>query len=243
MIDLRIIQRLVCISSITLSIGLFNVFVTLPIIAQTQPSQTRITGQENNLDKVKLLLSSSIGVGIVTGRVDEYPMRGVEPGFALTGAIKVFIVKRDPDSRFAPGIMCGFCTTLGTRAVKNSLDINQEGIPFDGRYLGQSAIFVGPIIQLGRYGGRLTYQLGLIWNRSRWNTNLFTFVDPSPNHWEFLDDQVGAGAFVILTDNRFSCALIYQDLEARWKSPPDSQFNHSTPIVAKTTWMTIGISF
>ncbi len=243
MTNLRIPLYLVIIPSIVLSANLISFIMSSPTSAQSRLLQTQVLSLENDPDGVKLSLSSSIGFGIVTGRVDEYPNRGVEPGYALTGAIKLLIVNRDPESRFGPGIILGLCTTLGTRKVKNSVDTNQEGIPFDGRYLGQSAIFIGPIIQLGRYGGRVRYQLGLTWNRSRWNTNLFTFIDPSPSAWKFLDDQVGAGAFVILTDNRFSCTLIYQELEARWKAPPDSQFAHSTPIVAKTTWMTIGISF
>ena len=99
-----------------------------------------------------------------------------------------------------------------------------------------------PVVQFGRQGGKLRCQVGLSWNTSNWRTNLYS-EDWVSENLTFRDNQVGAGAFICLTDTKFSCSIMYHEFEGRLVSLPGSELEYSMPVVAKTTWMTIRFSF
>ena len=227
---------------LTVILGCFNTPLLQAQSVETLLSQSK--EQEYRPEEVRILLSSSLGIGLVTGNIEANPQRFVRPGLAFTGMIKVFLLYKDPSRRFGPGVLAGICTTIGNRVVHEESVWPPEGRrPLDGKYLHQYALYIGPIIQLGRKGGDVRYQIGLTWNRSNWRTNLYAHEDWGSENWAFKDDQVGAGAFILLTDNIFSFALMYHEFEGRLIPPPEWQRNYSIPIIAKTTWMTIGISF
>lgn len=209
----------------------------------------RLLNQRSVREKLRVTITPSVGIGLVSGDLEGQDglVRYVKPGVAVSGMVKVLLQPSDPQKRFGLGLLFGITASVGNRRVYEErvwFFWNFERRALDANYLQQTAYYFGPIIQIGRRGGALRCQFSIAWNRSNWVTNQFDSEDWYTDSGDyFKDDRTGGGAFLFLLYKRYSVALMHHELKARVIFPHDTRPDYSAGITAKTTWVTIGVSF